>query len=166
MNIQLRPWNDDDLQVLVRLANEPDIAINLTNHFPYPYGPDDGRKFIEMTKKIEPRNIMAITLDKIPIGAIGVHPQSDIYCKNCELGYWLGKEYWGKGIMTKAVTMMIEYGFDNFDITRIFARPFGRNVASQKVLEKCGFKLEARMKNTIYKNGVFEDEMIYAIRRE
>ena len=60
---------------------------------------------------------------------------------------------------------MVDYGFQNWDIERIFARPYGRNTASQKVLQKAGFQLEARFEKTIFKNGQFEDEMIYAIRR-
>jgi len=58
----------------------------------------------------------------------------------------------------------VKYGFENFDINRIYARPFGSNVGSQKALENAGFKLEARFEKTIYKNGRYEDELVYAIR--
>jgi RimJ/RimL family protein N-acetyltransferase len=68
------------------------------------------------------------------------------------------------GIISKAIPQMIEYGFKTFDIDRIFARPFGSNFASQKVLEKAGFKLEARLSKTLFKNGEYQDELIYAIR--
>ena len=61
---------------------------------------------------------------------------------------------------------MIDHGFMNFDITRIFARPFGTNASSQRVLEKTGYKLEARFEKTLFKNGEFIDELIYAIRRD
>jgi [ribosomal protein S5]-alanine N-acetyltransferase len=61
---------------------------------------------------------------------------------------------------------MIEYGFQNFDIERIFAKPFGRNIPSQKVLEKSGFVLEGRFEKTIFKNGCYEDELVYAIRKK
>jgi RimJ/RimL family protein N-acetyltransferase len=81
-----------------------------------------------------------------------------------ELGYWVAEPFWGKGIMTKAVLQMVDYGFKTFDITRIFARPFGTNIASQTVLEKAGFILEARLDKTLYKNGEFLDELIYAVR--
>ena len=81
------------------------------------------------------------------------------------MGYWLAEPFWGKGIITAAIRQMVEYGFKTWDITRIYARPFGSNIASQKVLEKAGFRLEVRFEKTIFKNGVFEDELIYAIRR-
>jgi [ribosomal protein S5]-alanine N-acetyltransferase len=59
----------------------------------------------------------------------------------------------------------MRYAFENFDIERAYARPFGSNVASQRVLEKSGFTLEDRFSKTIYKNGRWEDELVYAIRK-
>jgi RimJ/RimL family protein N-acetyltransferase len=49
---------------------------------------------------------------------------------------------------------------------RIYARPFGYNIASQKALEKAGFTLEARLEKTFFKNGAYVDELIYAARRD
>jgi len=68
--------------------------------------------------------------------------------------------------MTKAVLQMVEYGFKTFDIERIFACPFGTNIGSQKVLEKAGFILEAKIEKNLFKNEEFLDEMIYAVRRK
>ena len=67
--------------------------------------------------------------------------------------------------MYTAIVQMVEYGFKNWNINRIFARPFGTNIASQKVLEKAGFELEARFEKTIFKNGDYIDELVYAVRR-
>ena len=108
---------------------------------------------------------MAIDLEGEAIGAVGVHPQEDVYCKNAELGYWLAEPYWGKGIMTFVVKQMVQYGFEHFQIQRIFARPFEGNTGSMKVLEKAGFTLEAHLKKTFFKEGKFLDEYIYAVRR-
>ena len=92
-------------------------------------------------------------------------PQADVHRKNAELGYWLAEPYWGQGIITRAITRMVSYGFEHWDIHRIFARPFGTNIASQRALEKAGFVLEARFEKTIFKNGEYLDELVYAIRR-
>lgn len=166
MNFTLRPWTSNDLDSLVKYANNPKIAKNLTNKFPYPYTEENGRNFIEFATQNNPLHVMAIDINGEAIGGIGVHPQSDVQCKNAELGYWLAEPFWGNGIITSAVKQMVDYGFANFDITRIFARPFGSNIASQRVLEKAGFKLEARFDKTLYKNGEFLDELIYAVRRK
>ena len=138
----------------------------MTDMFPYPYTEEKGKQFIEFANKENSIRILAIDLNGEAIGGIGLHPQTDIHCKNAELGYWLGEPFWGQGIITKAIIKMVDYGFINFEINRIFARPFGTNLASQKVLEKTGFKLEARFEKTLFKNGELIDELVYAIRRD
>lgn len=166
MEFILRSWKMEDLDNLVKYANNPKIAANLTDGFPHPYTREKGMTFIEMATKSSPTTIFAIDVKGEAIGGIGLHPQTDIHIKNAELGYWLAEPFWGKGIISNAVKEIVNYGFDNFEINRIFARPFGRNIGSQKVLEKAGFILEAKFDKTIFKNGQFEDEFIYAIRRE
>ena len=63
--------------------------------------------------------------------------------------------------MPEAVKQICEYGFASLDCTRIFARIFGNNIASQKVIEKAGFVLEGKFDKTIFKNDEFIDELIY-----
>lgn len=165
MHFELRPWKNEDIDRLVKFANNYNIAKNLMDVFPHPYSVENGKAFIEMTAKNSPPNILAIEINGEASGAIGVHPQQDIYRKNAEIGYWLAEPYWGKGIISKAIIQMVDYGFKNWNIDRIYARPFGHNIASKKALEKAGFILEARLEKTIFKNGEFMDELIYAIRR-
>ena len=165
MKFTLRPFTDTDLSSLVKYANNRNVAKNLTNMFPFPYSEKDGKKFISMTNEAEPRQVFAIDIKGETAGAIGIHPQADIWRNNAELGYWLAEPFWGKGIMTEAVKQMVEYGFVNFEIDRIYARPFGSNIGSQKVLEKAGFVLEGRFEKTIFKYGEYQDELVYAVRR-
>ena len=165
MDFRLRPWSLNDLDSLVSNANNYNIARFLTDGFPHPYTRANGIAFIAMATKDDPIHIFAIEVNGQAVGGIGIHPQSDIMKKNAELGYWLGEDYWGNGIITKAIIQMIDFGFKTYDITRIYARPFGTNLASQRVLEKAGFKLEARIEKNVYKNGEVLDELIYAVRR-
>jgi len=165
MKFKLRAWNIDDLESLVKFANNNNIAKFMTNQFPHPYTNAKGIVFIEFASGSNPLHIFAIEVNGEAAGGIGIHPQHDIHSKNAELGYWLAEPYWGKGIITDAVKQMVVYGFETFDITRIFARPFGTNIASQKVLEKAGFILEARFEKTCLKNDEFVDELIYAVRK-
>ena len=165
MDFRLRPWTIEDLESLVRFANNFNIAKNLMDVFPHPYFVENGKAFIDMTTQNTPPNILAIEVNGEAAGAIGLHPQSDVYRRNAELGYWLAEPYWGKGIITRAIVQMVDYGFKHFDINRIYARPFAYNIGSQRALEKAGFVLEARLEKTIFKNGVMIDELIYAVRR-
>ena len=165
MEVALRPWTIDDLDELVRMANNKNIAQFMADVFPHPYSAENGKTFIEFAASKTPASIFAITLNGKPVGSIGLHMQADILRKNHEIGYWLAEEYWGKGIIPIAVKQIVEYGFASLDCTRIFARIFGNNRASQKVVEKAGFILEGTFEKTIYKNGEFLDELIYAIRK-
>lgn len=164
MNISIRPFKKGDEISLVKYANNKKIADNLTNAFPHPYTAEHAKSFVVMAIS-KTGQIFAITKNDELIGAIGLHPQTDIHIKNAELGYWLAEPFWGQKIMSEIIPQIVKIGFENFDINRIFARPYGRNIASQKVLEKAGFKLEARLEKTIFKNNQFEDELIYAIRK-
>jgi len=161
MDFILRKWNNADLESLVKYANNQNIAKWLTNEFPHPYTQEDGEAFLSMIAQHNPTKVFAIEVNGEAAGSIGIFPQSDIHEKNAEMGYWLAEEYWGQGIMTKAIQEIVEYGFQTFDIVRIFARPFSTNFASQQVLEKAGFTLEARLKKALFKNAEFMDEIIY-----
>ncbi len=165
LQFRLRPFEDADAEGLALHANDKDIAGNLTNAFPNPYTIENAHQFIAMALSSQPVHIFGIEVNGRIAGGMGLHPQSDIMCKNAELGYWLAKPYWGRGIATQLVQDIVDYGFKTFDIKRIYARPFGSNIGSQKVLEKAGFALEARIQQNIYKWDRFEDELIYAIRK-
>jgi RimJ/RimL family protein N-acetyltransferase len=163
---KLRPWTLDDLPALVKYANDPTVADNLMDTFPHPYTEADGKRFLALFMSKDPQLVLAIEVDGEAVGAVGLHPQGDVYRRNAELGYWIAMKHRGKGIMARAIQQAVARGFELLpDIHRIFARPYGSNTASQRVLEKAGFVLEARLLGTFLKNGRVEDELIYAVRR-
>ena len=162
MDLKLREWNEADLNSLVKYANNRNVAKWLTNGFPYPYTIEDGKAYLSMIANDNPIKVFAVEVGGEAVGSIGIFPQSDIHEKSAEMGYWLAEEFWGQGIMTKAIQEIVEYGFRTFDIVRIYARPFSTNLKSQRVLEKSGFELEARLEKALFKNGEFMDELIYA----
>ncbi len=162
----LRPWQHSDLPALVRNANDQEIAANMTDTFPHPFTIPAGEAFLQRVIGDTPAKVLAIEIDGEVCGSIGIFPQHDIFHQNAELGYWLARKHWGKGIMTSAIQQIVDHGFENFPgIDRIYARPFGSNYASQRALDKAGFLLEAKFKGTILKNGKVDDELVYAIRR-
>jgi len=163
---KLRPWAKEDLNNLVKHANNWNIAKNLTDKFPFPYIESNGQAFIEFATKDDPIHIFAIDIEGQAVGGIGIHPQEDIYRKNAELGYWLAEPFWGQDIISRAIKQILKFAFETYDIDRIFARPFGTNIPSQRVLEKNEFMLEGKFEKTLIKGGILMDELIYAIRRE
>ncbi|TCD07159.1 N-acetyltransferase [Pedobacter frigidisoli] len=165
MRFTLRPFHLNDVNALVKYANNFNIAKNLTNKFPFPYQDEDGEAFIELALSHRPLQIKAIVINDEVVGSIGVHPLSDIYSRSAEMGYWIAEPFWGKGIVPLAVKEMLKYGFETFDIERIFARTSHVNLASQQVLKKIGFILEAELKGTIFKYDEYFDELIFSFRK-
>jgi ribosomal-protein-alanine N-acetyltransferase len=165
MNITIRNWVIEDIPELTKYANNRHIWNNLADVFPSPYTEADAEEFIKKVKKDSPRKILAIDTEGQAIGSIGIFPESDIHRKNAAIAYWIAEPFWGKGIATQAVRLMLEYSFNKFEVTRIYAKPFGFNKASHSVLEKAGFKKEAVIKNGVFKNNQYFDEYIYSIQK-
>lgn len=165
MEFKLRRWSMDDLDSVCKYGGNPNITKNMSDGFPE--NRDKWRSFIEFAiTKDKTILYRAIEIKGEAVGGIGVSVQKDYMRKNAELGYWLGEDFWGLGIITRAIIEIVQLSFNKFDINRIFATPFETNYASHRVLEKTGFKLEARFKKIVVKNGEVLDLLVYAIRRD
>jgi len=103
-----------------------------------------------------------IEIDGAAVGGIGVHPGQDVYRHTATVGYWLGEQFWGRGVMTEALIAVTDFCFDNFPLRRIAAEVFANNPASARVLEKSGFAFEGRLKNNVVKDGELLDSLVYA----
>lgn len=163
MDFKLRPWTINDLDSVTKNANNVAVSKFMSDGFPDTI--NKWKTFIDFAMSDDSKLYLAIDIDGLAVGGIGVSPQKDIMKNNAELGYWLSESYWGQGVMYRAVQEIVILAFDRFDINRIFATPFETNIASHKVLEKAGFKLEARFEKIVTKNGELLDELVYAIRR-
>jgi RimJ/RimL family protein N-acetyltransferase len=165
--IILRPWSVTDATQLALIANNKKIADNLRDGFPFPYSLKDARDWLDI---ILPENLpvkfFAIEIDNQLVGSIGIVSKTDIYRKNFEIGYFLSEDFWGNGIVTKAIKAATSYAFKEFDIVRIYAEPFSDNLGSRRALEKAGFMLEATLKHNVIKNGIIKDSCIYSVLRE
>ena len=91
--------------------------------------------------------------------------RDNVHRYTAEMGYYIAEPYWGKGIMTEAVSQMCAYIFEHTDIVRIFAEPYAHNSASCRVLEKSGFQFEGVLRQNAIKNGQSLDMKMYAIIR-
>jgi ribosomal-protein-alanine N-acetyltransferase len=159
----LRAWQTGDEESLVHNANNRNVWINLRNSFPHPYTLADARNWIQKASTVTPQKDFAIVVDGKAVGGIGFNPKDDVHRRSAEIGFWLGEEYWGRGIMTEALRAVTEYAFTNFDFCRLYARVFEWSPASMRVFEKAGYNLEARLKKAVTKEGKTIDEFLYAI---
>ncbi len=74
--------------------------------------------------------VFGLEFNGVFCGLAGLILQKDVDRKSAEIGYWIGEPFWGKGIATRAVELIIEYAFEELKLIRIFACSFQYNVAS------------------------------------
>ena len=161
----VRDWTADDLQSLVRHANNRNVWLNLRDRFPYPYTESHGRQFLAHVIGQRPQTVWAIEVDGEAAGGIGIVQLTDVERVSAEIGYWLGERFWRRGIMTEVVRAVTDEVFRRFDIRRVFALPFADNAGSIRVLEKAGYALEGRMPQSAIKDGVIRDQLMYGTYR-
>lgn len=165
MNCRIRKWELSDAKDLAIALSNKKIQDNLRDGLPYPYTEKDGAEYISAMLSADENDTFAfaIVADNKVVGSIGVFRQGNIHGRTAELGYCVAEEYWGKGIMTKAVQQICEYVFDKSDIIRIYAEPFAYNIASCRVLEKAGFQYEGTLRSNAVKNGKVIDMKMYSL---
>jgi RimJ/RimL family protein N-acetyltransferase len=163
MKVHLLPWKTAHVHSLVKYAGNQQITCFMSDGFSNLSTTDGAKKFIKFANSGTNKLYRAIEVDGEVVGGIGISVQTDIYRKNAELGYWLAEPFHGNGIVSKAIRLILDEAFGTLDITRIYAKPFSNNPASHRVLEKAGFKLEAVLEKTIFKNGIYLNEHIYGI---
>lgn len=159
----LRPWQIGDENSLCKNADNKKIWDQLRDQFPHPYTLKDAEAWLEMQIAQSPVTNFAIEVEGLAVGGIGLIPGKDVSRVSAEMGYWLGENYWGQGIISEAVLGIVNYGFETLNFSRIFAEVFASNAGSMKVLEKNGFVKEAVFKNAIIKNGKIIDTHCFAI---
>ncbi len=165
--LTLRPFTLDDAPDVQRLAGDKSIA-DTTLNIPHPYEDGLAEKWIathrEKFEKGELVNFAIVLREReVLIGAISlvINKRHEF----AELGYWVGKPYWGYGYCTEAVKTVLEHGFTQLNLNRIHAYYMTRNPASGRVLEKAGMKCEGLLREYLKKRDVFEDLKLFAILR-
>ncbi|MDD3393605.1 MAG: N-acetyltransferase [Clostridia bacterium] len=168
MECNLRHWKIEDASDLAIALNNKNVLDNLRDGLPYPYSENDARDFIMAMLHADKKTTyaFAITVEDKVVGSIGVFRKNNIHFKTAEMGYYLSKQYWGKGLGTSAVKQVCNYIFADTDIIRIFAEPFAHNVASCRILEKSGFVYEGTLRKNAVKNGIILDMKLYAMIKQ
>ncbi|WKN41318.1 GNAT family N-acetyltransferase [Tunicatimonas pelagia] len=160
-DILLRPWQAGDEPSLARHGNNYQIWKNVRDRFPHPYTLKDAQIWVQIANQDPMAINLAIVIEGQVIGAVGVVFKDDVYRRTAEIGYWLGEAHWGQGITTRAVQALSDYVLKHFDVCRLYAGVFEYNLASGRVLKKAGYHLEARLRQSVTKEGRTVDELIY-----
>jgi [ribosomal protein S5]-alanine N-acetyltransferase len=162
--VELRPWQWADSKKLTSLINNRKIWDNVRDYLPHPYTYKDADLFLQHNVDQLVQTNFAIIRDGEITGGIGYIPKDDVYKFTAEIGYWIGEPYWGQGLATEAIRLLVKKIREQSPlIVRVYAEVFDYNKASMRALEKNGFYLETMRKKGVVKNGVIRDDYIYVL---
>ncbi|WP_078382247.1 GNAT family N-acetyltransferase [Sutcliffiella halmapala] len=161
----LRPLQKEDAHRIEELASDYELA-KTTLTVPHPYPQGGAVEFIESTSKAKDLLLYAIVVKESNslIGLINIKLTS-VYERG-ELGYWVGRPYWGQGFGTEAAKSIIDYGFEELNLNKIYAGAFTDNPGSWRIMEKVGMKYEGTWKQHAKRFGRYVDLAYYGLLKE
>lgn len=161
--ITLRKLKRSDASSIYNNAKNKEISWHTS--LPYPYKLSHAKEFINRChQNYRNKSAYDFGIEKAGkiIGMISLI-KVDFNNRNAEVGYWLGKKYWRKGITEEALKLIIDFGFNSLNLKRIYARVMHPNIASAKLLEKVGFKLEGKLRKHVFRNNKWMDELYFGL---
>lgn len=167
LKVNLRKYKKSDIDRVCKIFINDNILKNLASEFKAKDIKKEGeekwiQKNISNYKNKKPEEYaLAIESNGEIVGSISIM-KIDWHNMKAEMGYWVGEEYWGKGIATKAIKKFTKEVFRKFKLKRVEAYPYSYNKASQRVLEKAGYKLEGERRKAAKHHGKWLDDKIYA----
>lgn len=137
----LRPWQEDDAESLYKYASDPDVG--------YPAGwpahtsVENSREIIKAVLSVPETYAVCLKEGGEAIGSVGLKPAgvTDLTEREdeCELGYWVGKPFWGQGVIPEAATAILNHAFNTLGMRAVWCGYYDGNAKSRRVQEKLGF---------------------------
>ena len=160
----LRPFVEADADEVTRICNNVKVARGTT--LPHPYTTECALSWIgkqEAQAEAGTHYVWAVT-DRVSGGLYGcVSLTCSCENQNAELGYWMAEEVWGRGYATEAARAALYFAFAVKAFHRVYARHYGSNPASGRVMQKCGMTCEGRLREHRRKADGYEDLVEYGI---
>jgi RimJ/RimL family protein N-acetyltransferase len=157
--VLLQPLTEDDVPAIVAACQDPEIS--RWTSVPSPYTEADARAWLESTEE-EAFGVFD-ALGRELLGSIGMRfPDA----ATGEVGYWVKREARGRGVATRAVVLLVRWGFSERGLARVLLRAELSNVASQRVAERAGFRREGVQRGALELNGERRDVVVFALGRD
>ena len=139
--ILLRRWRETDAEALYKYASDPEVGPRAG--WPAHRSVEESLEIIRSVFTNDSTWAIVLRETGEAIGCIGYYTHAmsniDIGTYDCEVGYWLGRPYWNRGICTEALRLMVDYCVNVMHFDNIYADHFTGNPASGRVMQKCGF---------------------------
>ena len=167
--VHLSEVRSSDKPALVQRLNDRDIY-DRTLRIPFPYTDASADEWLALVAKITEQQGRQVqwairNAEDALIGGCGFSGFQTVKSHLAEVGYWLAKPYWGRGIMTAVVQRLCQHAFDEFGLAKITAHVFAHNPSSARVLAKCGFQEEGFLRKHFVKDGQFLDARLFGLLR-
>lgn len=166
MKVTIRKIRLSDAENFARCISNKDIIKQITG-IPYPCSISNAKKYIQnniQNFKAKKSYSFCILADRKFAGEVILENPDDTK-KIYEIGYFIGRDFWGRGIATEAVKQLVKFGFKELKLKRIWAGTYSTNPASGKVLEKAGFKLEGIKTKSDFWQGKYVDCLMWGITK-
>ena len=162
----IRPLDTRDVWPINQLAGTAEIAEN--TFVPHPYPPEAASEFVKLCQerwRLDEAYTFAIIqkLGEDFVGTIGIH--IDPSHNSAYVGYWIGKPFWGRGLATAALRLIIQFGFGRLQLNRIEAGHFPDNPASGRVMQKANMRYEGVRRQSALHHARYKDVVYYALLR-
>ena len=162
--LKLRPFEIEDIDQILPHFNDEEVRRYLAVIFPVNKLVE--RNFIESLYKDDKNILLGMEVNGTLIGSIGLH-RIDWVNRSTELGIVIfRKEYWNKGYGTKAIDLMLKYAFEYLNMNRVSLKVYEYNERAIHVYEKCGFKVEGRLRKAKFFKGRYWDVLVMSILRD
>ena len=153
-NFYIRPLHKSDADSIVKYINDAQIHRNTTN-IPYPYSEKDAKTFLTDSPKHWSAGSayrFGIVINHEVVGCCSLEKINQKDC-NAELGYWLGRPFWGQGIMSRVTKAVVAFGFNQLKLHKIIVKHQETNKSSQRIIEKLGFMYEGTERESHLRDG-------------
>ena len=163
----MRPLQESDIPEILKHVSAPEIPQN--TFVPQPYPPEAAGEFVQQAQenwRSDAGYTFAI-IDRASgqfAGCMGIHPVDKH--RRAEVGYWIGKTFWGRGLATAALRLLLQFGFEDLQLNRIEAGHFLHNPASGRVMQKANMRYESLRRGYVLHREQYKDLAWYAILRE
>lgn len=153
-------------EAIAAIANDFDVARYLREVFPHPYTTEDARAFLTIMNADNSQLVMGIRYNGEIAGITGAVFSAGLFRDNFEIGFWLGKKFWNRKILSAVLPLFNTFLFTNYPVRRLYAGVLEGNIASKKVLEKTHFRQEGFFKDAATNRGEVMSYYVYALLRE
>lgn len=170
--VYLKTLSMEDADSIAKYADDKDIAYNIAaiGEFPFPYKKENAVSFIDFASNAWIANqeyhfgIHFLDTNEL-IGVIGFKNVNHKHRKG-EIGYWMGKPFWGGGYMKEAIRLMLYFGFNTLDLNRIYGNVFAFNERSTELLIGLGFTEDGILRENELHGDKFVNDLVMALLKK